>query len=456
MAIDLSLLENINFANRDNLIFLAIVFVLVIIIFSLFLFIASRIIKRIKKIFSGPSHRRTKKSEAGPEKNIQQQIDMPAQDSSRRVESFGNVGGGSATVNKKETKETKEDARQENKQKFEAKEQKEISEGLSKLKTASLGEATMESKMPSREEKEEGSKGKFYAVSSSPNSSEPRDLTGQRETDHKGIKIPTAQNFKEALTSEKVAGGEKAGTEHGYKQKFETKEKKDIATGLSKLKSAAPSKEGTVSSKMPSRGGEEQEEGDHQQINIPVSKHFKEGEYVPSKVESSQQKGSEPFEKPGFVEDKYGIHSAHSGVSKVSPQAKAEQGEPIFEKPEFEEDKYGVRDANEARITQQKNNDDSIFKGEDEVSRRKLESEMKSDPKVWQASKQVGLNMSPVERSKLVKEIFPSALGLNISKADVKTSIRRLNKKLLGATDPTEHAKIRKEVKFLRKIGGIK
>ena len=100
--------------------------------------------------------------------------------------------------------------------------------------------------------------------------------------------------------------------------------------------------------------------------------------------------------------------------------------------------------------------DDSIFGGEAEVSRVKLESKMRLDPKVYQAQKQAGLNLSPVERSKLVKEVFSSALGRNISKTDLKWSIKKLNQKLSGAKDATEHAKIRKEIKFFKKIGGIK
>ena len=462
MVIDFSLLENINFANRDNLIFLAIIFVLAIIVFSLFLFIAAVIVKRIKKMFAGIFHGRVRKTKKEQAENVQQQTNAAPQDSSHRVESFGNVGGGSKIEDKKESEK---ESKQEYKQSYEAKEQKEISEGLSKLKSApSSGEGTVSSKMPSREEKQGkgGGNEKFYAENSSQSSTEDRDLTGQREADRRGIKIPTAQNFKEAAPSEKIAAGEKPGTEQGYKQKYEVKEKKDIVAGLSKLKSVAPSKEGTVSSKMPSR--EENQEGDdRQQINIPVSKHFKAGDDTQATLNGENLTGQDgnkqaisPFEKPGFVEDKYGVHSAHNDNSKVSPQAKSEQGEPIFEKPGFVEDKYGVHAANEARIAQKIKNDDSIFKGESEVSRIKLESEMKSDPKVWQASKQSGLNMSPVERSKLVKEIFPSALGLNISKADVKTSIRRLNQKLSGATDPAEHGKIRKEIKFLKKIGGIK
>ena len=100
--------------------------------------------------------------------------------------------------------------------------------------------------------------------------------------------------------------------------------------------------------------------------------------------------------------------------------------------------------------------DGSIFGGEPEVSRTKLEYAMRMDPKVWQAENQAGLTLSPVERAKLVKEVFSSSLGRNISKTDLKWSIKKLNQKMLGAKDSKEHAKIRKEIDFFKKIGGIK
>ena len=81
---------------------------------------------------------------------------------------------------------------------------------------------------------------------------------------------------------------------------------------------------------------------------------------------------------------------------------------------------------------------------------------MKVDENVWKAQKQAGLTMSPVQRAKLVKEIFPSVLGRNISKTDLKYSIKKLGRKLIDAKNSDEHAKIRKEIKFFKKIGGIK
>ena len=99
----------------------------------------------------------------------------------------------------------------------------------------------------------------------------------------------------------------------------------------------------------------------------------------------------------------------------------------------------------------------SIFGGKSEVSKLKLEHEMKTNPKAWQAAREAGLGLSPVERASLVKEVFsPAFYGSDISKSDLKLGIKKLNQKLSGAKSPQEHAKIRKEIKFFKKIGDIK
>ena len=99
--------------------------------------------------------------------------------------------------------------------------------------------------------------------------------------------------------------------------------------------------------------------------------------------------------------------------------------------------------------------DSSIFGGKSEISRVELKQKLRIDPNVGQAARSVKLNMSPVERSKLVKE-FSRAYGKNISKADIKQRTGRLSRKMFSEKDPEEHAKLRKEINFFKKIGGIK
>lgn len=123
------------------------------------------------------------------------------------------------------------------------------------------------------------------------------------------------------------------------------------------------------------------------------------------------------------------------------------------------QDRTNVVGASNISIPQPKESgvaDASMFGGKPEVSRIKLEHELRKDTKVWQAARQEGLTLSPTERAKLVKEVFSPTLGRNISKTDLKLSIKKLNQKMLGAKSPTEHAKLRKEIKFFKKIGGIK
>ena len=61
MFIDFSVLRNIDFTNKDNLVFLAIIFVLVSIIILLFLFVVITIIKAIKKWIGKLFHKDAKK-----------------------------------------------------------------------------------------------------------------------------------------------------------------------------------------------------------------------------------------------------------------------------------------------------------------------------------------------------------------------------------------------------------
>lgn len=188
--------------------------------------------------------------------------------------------------------------------------------------------------------------------------------------------------------------------------KEKVKEEKSIQEGLAKLKTDDSEKKETLESKMPSRT--------ENQERFPTPE-------AVLNMEGGQQ--DLPYMAQGF-------------------------------------EKNGVVDASHTlptqKIPENKSTDSSMFQGKPEVSRIKLAQELRADPKIWQASRQVGLNMSPVERAKLVKQVFSSAYGMNISKTDLRQGIRKLNQKMLGTKDLGEHAKIRKEIKFFKKIGGIK
>ncbi|MCX6719497.1 MAG: hypothetical protein NTV36_00055 [Candidatus Staskawiczbacteria bacterium] len=272
------------------------------------------------------------------------------------------------------------------------------------------------------------------------------------------------QNFK--VKEEKVS-------EKNVKQSYSQKESKDIAEGLAGLKTADAGEEQSISSKMPSREADKKED-EHAQIQIPKARHFEkslpvekfnlntnantiEG-VVNSKVQNFEQKKTfEAQEKSvenktdsGVISPKIPFSESFSDTIHDLPDHLAPQKAPeelsFFEKPDFVENKV-----------QKTTQDKSIFGGNSEVSRIKLEYKMKKDPNIWKAARDVKLNISPVERSKLVKEVFSTAFGRNISKSDLNWGLKKLNQKLIDARDkPTEHEKIRKEIKFFKKIGGIK
>ncbi len=330
MMIDFSLLKNIDFTNTDNLIFLSIFLVIVIIVFFIFIVVLVEIIKVIKKAIIKIFNIDTEKTEFGIKESTNQLQDN--KEAEKRPSEYPSIPKQQAIgVNLNIAEKKSEEEQKTSVKSYKEKEEKGITEGLSKLKSGgSAGGDTLESKMPSR-------------------------TGGQEEDDKfKPIKIPTPKRLAPSnITPEVKYGGTPTGE---------------------------------INSKL--RG------------------------------------------QPLTYEKESGINSA-AGSLKI----------PV---------------AGKGTSKQQAGQDTSIFGGQSEISRIKLEQEMKTDTNVWQASRQSGLNLSPVERAKLVKEVFSSALGRNISKTDLKSGITKLNRKMLNSKDSTEHAKIRKEIKFFKKIGGIK
>lgn len=186
----------------------------------------------------------------------------------------------------------------------------------------------------------------------------------------------------------------------------------DIQKGLESLKGDKP--------------GVKEESG---KIEIPVPKHFSQEKYVKDyekSVGATGLKASLPQEaqikESGAVAGS--VTASEKKVFGEQPQ-KANQGESL------------------------------LFGGSQEVSRINLRQKLRN-PKMFSVEKQVGLNLSPIERAKLEKEVFAQGQGSNISKTDLKWSVKKLNNKMLSAKSPEEHAKLRKEIKFFKKIGGIK
>jgi len=169
---------------------------------------------------------------------------------------------------------------------------------------------------------------------------------------------------------------------------------------------------------------------------------------------------STPLKKPDIKKDavelqrEIGEKNIAGSLSKLKFDAHSPEHTAMPGDAEGLEEKIPMPTKKMADVSQ--NEDQSMFKGRSEVSRITLKQELRKDPKIWHAAKQVGLTMSQTERSKLVKEVFSQTYGKNISKTDLKWGIHKLNKKMLGTKDIKEHAKLRKEIKFFKKIGGIK
>ncbi len=272
---------------------------------------------------------------------------------------------------------------------------------------------------------------------------------------------------------------------------------KEITEQLNKLKKDSSDEKETIESKMPSMGGKEQDSGgDHQKIKIPRAKDFsiqqekdasdvdiKEKNIKKSETEQGEKevteqlnelksvsgeysiKDTDNFEKTR-VADNHGIirtsdvlakeKTLRSGYGKESQKT---EEIPLYEKPDILKDNLiSHSQKTPMQAVQEKQNnpaDNSIFKGKSEVSRTDLRQRLRNDPETLKAQKQVGLNLSPTERAKLEKEVFSQTYGGNISKTDLKWGIKKLNQKMMGAKNPVEKGKIRKEIKFFKKIGGI-
>jgi len=312
------------------------------------------------------------------------------------------------------------------------------------------------------------------------------------KTSISGPKLQYSQN-KPAGNSQKV--------EEDVRQSFDKKEEKDIEESLGALKKSA-------------KGEEEEKSTVFSKIKIPVAKKYSGGEIAggsaggvagragvgdsatarasarvsvgagggggggAGSTKEMSEKGATPPTKGNDVEKASGpsykpvspgkdsilqqnrmemlkgaeikIPQERAGLEKASDVAKLDT-----------EHKTISSEVHDKFMQQNKNStnsqtDDSMFGGKSEVSRIDLRHKLRYDSKIWKAEKQVGLTLDRAERANLEKEVFSQTYGRDISKTDLKWGIKKLNQKMLGTKDLAEKGKIRKEIKFFKKIGGIK
>lgn len=438
MTFDFSLLRNIDFTDKDNLIFLSIILIAIFIVLCFFVVFVVRAVKTIKEK-GRTQDMDVKKYESG-------QSQLQDNKVTGSIPRSGIIGSGFAGRTNLDQKI--KDKKQDTAKSYKEKEAESISEGLDRLKNDS-GKETLESKMPQEEDaaesykkaEEENISGWLNKLRD--NSNEDKETLESKmpaiekkdgDDKHEEIEIPKAKSFSNSGTP--LEAKENASPIEKNTRGVSGFEKVAVATSSGFIRPTKPA--------IPARGnrlkptGFNKASGDDKSRGLP-------------------SKQGPPFPKAELMGDN---PKASLGTQAISSESLSEPEKPFFPEVEFIEKDLttsasGPAKESKVKIEQSGNKNQSIFSGGSEVSRAKLEYEMKMSPKIWEAGRQAGLILSPVERAKLVKEVFPSALGRNISKTDLKLGIRKLNQKMLGTKDPKEHAKIRKEIKFFKKIGGI-
>jgi len=217
------------------------------------------------------------------------------------------------------------------------------------------------------------------------------------------------------------------------KEKYEEKEQKNIAEGLSRLKTVSLDGKETISSKMPSLSGEDKSEAADidKKIVIPVVKKFQ-TQPVKANVTPSSLK----------TENIASVKNTFNKSQTINKPETANNPAEIINEKILKENNKG----NESSL---------MFGNKDEISRLELDRKLRRDPEIWKAQKDLRMNLTPMERVKLEKETFSSVYGKNISKKDLKVNIKKMGREWATTSDMKRKEVLRKELKFFKKIGGI-
>jgi len=229
----------------------------------------------------------------------------------------------------------------------------------------------------------------------------------------------------------------------GQKQIFDERDKKDIEKGLNVLKKSGKD------------GKQEENDGIFAKIKIPRAKKVMPAQENIGNKESGDEK--QPAHQPA-VAGKIGDESEALKAAEIKIPKTVEPGQTLENKaPDLGREKT-FSEVNKIGKTEPRvSGDDSIFGGKSEVSRIELRQKLRYDPKIYKAQREAGLfNLNRITRAKLEKDIFPTVYGRNISKTDLKWNLKRLGREWASETDVNKKGVIRKEIKFLKKIGGIK
>jgi hypothetical protein len=429
------------FLTKENITFFVIAGIIFVIVIVILYIIVRFIVRLIADIYKRVFHKEKTKKDLGENievvvSQLEESKEERAKIAQQKVASATTGGPTLGNINNSKVQEKKEPEKPDQ-QTYTEKEQKDIAEGLERLKgTEEEGGGVM-----GDQRKGLGSKIKISTATVS------------------GPKLDLSHRLEE----KKEAGKPE-------KQIYTEKEQKDIAAGLGRLKGA----EGSQPSFMDRQEDSviDERKGLGSTIKIPVSKKIEENEAP------VQPAGQTPVER--VIPDSAVKMPTTAKVSKLDLNSRPkelekngiEKEEPVTISTNLHEQGlvYTEEQKEAAKKTLEKtqkniekkadgnapsNEETLMFGGKEEVSRVQLRQKLRSS-KIFNAERQVGLTLSPVERSKLEKEVFSQSLGGSISKTDLKWGVHKLNQKYLSEKDPEQKAKLRKEIKFFKKIGGIK
>jgi len=318
-------------------------------------------------------------------------------------------------------------------------------------------------------------------------------------------------NLLREFKADKEAGIESKGTS----KQFEEKAKKQLE---SFKKAHSVKKESELESKMPSRKGEaelsEEEDAIYKTADIhrPLinekedkkEEGGKEGDFRKTKNNiSAAQSENKGLEEPGDTgKGKYSLdlkniteksNSAAAtrlresvlynkkNINEVSEEtAKKDPEIPGYEKPGFMKEKMvyerkankekkslleqiGFEKAEKAgkeKVVPKKIDDNSIFEGNKSLDRDAFKNSLeaagdyKMMNRMMDAQRAVGLNLTRTSRAKLVEKYFPQHYGQEISKDEFRRQLKIAEQKFSKTAG--ERIQTEREIKFLKKIGGIK
>ena len=463
MVFDLSILKNIDFTKPDNLIFLCVIFVLAIFVLFLIFFVLAKIIRVIKIFLKRVFKKGNEKSKFIQEENVVRRDNNSQTEEKLVKEPVGAQAYKVANMDierslnfeGKNQNEVKKDAEEVDKEK----EEKSISESLSRLSRGEKEEdETLASKMPSRNNVEEND-------------------------ERQKIKIPRVKRFvkdegiKEVIESEKPLAEkneevEKMGVNDEPSEQIGLKIRKNLENNQNKIgsvpipnkkiiqpnnqpvsKRVTPGAKDEVIVMAGKAENEKWKKESHPVEDLKYSlikeslgekndavkrfegtKKFTDNTFI-SSVEKiirreNQQKDKKAEEESVVMSSKLHNTDLFYDKGKMETARKTLEGQNsgIFGATNTRESKTGLLGSilgSKESQNKQAQQDSSIFGGKEEISRSELRQELKGDVKVFNAAKRVGLNMSPVQRAKLEKEVFSASLGRNISKTDFKVGIKK-------------------------------